>query len=199
MYLDWKTRANLIWPRSTPFLIWNYTEYNKKWPTSSAAAVHSWHHPQQGILTWTQDWFEFESPENPFGTQKIFNQWFSSWLRILYRFQVCLFNQKNLIQCLSEFFLPKTAEEHLPAVAPLWPSCPCPSSVHLLTSSSSFFYFQPLVSWGLIMGGRLFGWGGARRTGISVTLEEKPSDSGLNNDKSPWAQLYRYSRRPPFS
>lgn len=55
------------------------------------------------------------------------------------------------------------------------------------------FYFLPLVSRGLITGGRLRGWGGARRAGISVTLEEKPSDSGLNNDKSPWAQLYTYT------
>lgn len=31
--------------------------------------------------------------------------------------------------------------------------------------------------------------GGARRTGISVTLEETPSDSGLNNDKWPRAEL----------
>lgn len=59
----------------------------------------------------------------------------------------------------------------------------------LFSSSYLFLSFFHLVSRGLITGGRLRGWGGARRTGISVTLEEKPSDSGLNNDKSPWAEL----------
>lgn len=63
----------------------------------------------------------------------------------------------------------------------------CPSPDRFLHFSSSF-YFLPLVSGGLITGGRLCG-GGGRQTGISVTLEEKPSDSGLNNDESPWAEL----------
>lgn len=78
----------------------------------------------------------------------------------------------------------------LVALVPLPFFCPSLDIFRPFFSSSYLFLsFFHLVSRGLITGGRLRGWGGARRTGISVTLEEKPSDSGLNNDKSPWAEL----------